>query len=312
MGINNDPMKLDDAEKQVFFKRQLEHVKRQTYDKKYRNLRAKMFVPVSTDTPSGAEFITWRSYSRVGIAKIIADYAHDFPRVDIYGEEKTSKVFSMGDRFGYSIKEIRRAQVAGLDLNTRRSNAARQGIEELQDRLAWFGDANYNIQGFINYPGITEATLTVGVGGNTWALKTPDEIVADITAIMSAVTVPTRGREVPDTIIVPRTQYNILKDTRMTDGDSTTILEYIVNTQRVDNPGFVLSAVDELHQAGAAATQKMMAYVRDPEHLVQEIPQMFEMFDADKKGMEYVVPCHAEFGGVTIFYPNSVAYMDGI
>ena len=308
-GLNDkNPMRLDADEKSVFFKRQLEYVKRNTYDIKYKNLRAKEFIPVSTEIPTGADTWTWRSYDKVGVAKIIADYAHDFPRVDVYAVENTLKIKGIGASYGYSIQEIRASQFAGNQLETRRANTARRSVEEKLDNLAWFGDANYNLQGFIGYPGVTEATVVTG----TWATATPDEIVGDVTALMNAITVPTKGKEVPDTLIMPRTQYNIIKDKRMTDGNSKTVLTYLMEVNSVNNPGFMIEAVDELEGQGAAGSQRMYAYMRDPEHLTQEIPQMFEMFDADKEGMEYVIPCHARFGGVCIYYLQAVAFMDGI
>lgn len=297
-----------DANETAFFKRQTEYIKSKTYDKKYRQLKSRMLIPVSTEAPSGSDTITWRSYSKVGLAKIIADYAHDFPRVDIYGEENTAKVYGIGASYGYSIKEIRRAQSAGNNLNTKRAEAARQSIEELMDKLAFNGDSDYNLKGFIQYPGITEATLTTGTGGNTWALKTPDEIVADLTALKLAVSAPTNGREEINQIILPRQQYELIANKRMTDGDSTTILKFFLS----NNPQISVDVLDQLDAAGDSGKDRMMGYVKDPDHLVQEIPQMFEQFDPDKEGMEYVTPCHAEFGGVSIFYTASVAYMDGI
>ena len=304
--MSGNMMRLD-ANEQAFFKRQTEYIKSKTYDKKYRNLKAKMFIPVSTEAPSGSQFITWRSFSKIGLAKIIADYANDFPRADVYGEENTAKVYGIGNSYGYSIVEIRRAQMAGVNLSTMRAEAARRGHEELHDKLALLGDSDYNIPGFIDYPGITEGTLTTGTGGNTWALKTPDEIIADFTALKLAVSVPTNGREEINQILLPRQQYELVNTKRMTDTDKT-ILAYF----RANNPGVEVDVLDQLDGAGDSGKDRMMGYVKSPDNLVQEIPQMFEQFEPDKQGMEYVTPCHSEFGCVVVYYPQSVAYIDGI
>ena len=80
-----------DATETVFFKRQLEYVKSKTYDKKYKNLKSSTLIPISTEAPSGADFIVWYSFSKAGVAKIISDYANDFPRVDVYAEENQIK-----------------------------------------------------------------------------------------------------------------------------------------------------------------------------------------------------------------------------
>jgi hypothetical protein len=265
---------------------------------------------VSTEAASGADEITWRQFTQVGLAKIVSDYANDFPRVDVYGTETSVKVKSIGDSFGYSIKEIRRSQMAGTQLDTRRANAARRAIEEKIDSIAWSGDADHGVNGFISYPGITEHTVVVGASTfKTWATKTPDEIVKDITGLINAIINTTNGREIPDTLLLPITQYNLIANTRMTDGNDKTILRYVLD----NNP--YLTAVEwltELAGAGAGATNRMMAYTRDPEHLTLEIPQPFEQFSPDKKGMEYEITCHAETAGVIVYYPLSVAYGDGI
>lgn len=307
--MSNNPMHLD-ANETAFFKRQTEFISGKTYDKKFENLKAKMFIPVSTEIPSGSEFWTWRSFTKQGLAKIINDYGKDFPRVDIYGNENTVKVFSMGDSYGWSVMEIRRAMKAGINLSNRKAEAAKRGIEELQEKLAWDGDANYNIQGFVNYPGINTATLgtSAGSGDDTWPNKTPDEIIADLTALQNAVSVTTKGVEEINQILLPRARYNLIKNTRMTDGNDKSILTYFLS----NNPGVSIDPLDRLSTAGAGGVMRALAYVRDPDHLVQQIPTMFEQFEADKQGMEYVVPCHSEFAGVTVFYPLSVAKMDGI
>jgi hypothetical protein len=210
----------------------------------------------------------------------------------------------MGDSYGYNLKEIRRAQMAGNQLNTRKANTAKRAMEELQDKLAWYGDVNFNIQGFFNYPGITELTLV----GGAWSTKTPDEIIIDLSALIDGVSVPTYGREEATQIILPRVQYNLIKNTRMTDGDSTTVLNFFKN----NNPGVSIDIIDELVGVGEGGTDRAMAYVKDPEHLTMELPQPFEQLEANLKGMEYIIPCHAEYGGVIIYYPQSVAYVDGI
>lgn len=298
-----------DASETAFFKRQLEYVKSKTYDVKYRNLKAMELIPVSTEAPAGADYIIWYSYGKGGTAKIISDYAHDFPRVDVYATEEQSKIYSMGDSYGYSIKEVRRASMAGVPLDTRRANTARRAMDELQDRLAWYGDANFNIQGFFDYPGISEYTVPNGAGGDTeWTTKTADEINADLVGIMDAVSVPTNGREQVDTILLPRARFNLLKNTRMGSASDKTIMVYFLE----NNPGVTIEVLDELTGQGATGSERMYAYVKDAEHLTMEIPQPFEQLEPDKKGMSWEVPCHAEFGGVIVYYPQSIAFGDNI
>lgn len=310
MPNRKDPYRMDAGES-AFFKRQLEYVKSQTYDVKYKDLKAMQILPVSTEAPNGADTITYRSFTKIGVAKIIADYAHDFPRVDVYGEELTAHIRGIGDSYGYSIKEVRRSQMAGTNLNQRRAEAARRANDELVDNIAWNGDAEYKLQGFLDYPGITEYTVpNDGVAiSQLWSTKTPDQIVRDVTGLISAIMVPTKGREIPDSLLLPLSNYLIVANVRMTDGNETTILQYILK----NNPFIkTIAWLNELEEAGAGDTKRMMAYVKNPKNLTLEIPQPFEQFAPQQKGMEFEIPCHSETGGVIVYYPLSVAYGDGI
>jgi hypothetical protein len=299
-----------DAGETAFFKRQLEHVKTKTYDVKYKNLKATTLIPVSMEANPGDDYIVWYSFSKAGQAKIISDYAHDFPRVDVYATENQSRIRSIGDSYGYSIKEIRRAAKAGNQLNTRRASTARRAIEEKIDDIAWNGDTSHALQGLINYPGITEYTVPNDGTSTTktWSTKTAAQIIRDLTGLMNAVSVPTYGREEIDTILLPREQYNLIKNMQMNTYNDKTILQFFLT----NNPGVTVEILDELNGAGASATDRMMAYVRDPEHLTLEIPQPFEQLEADKKGMEYEIPCHAECGGVIVYYTAAIVFGDGI
>lgn len=310
VNANPDPTRLD-ADETAFFKRQLEHVKSGSYDVKYKELMAKKLFPVDTSAPSGAKTITYRTFTKVGMAKIISDYANDFPRVDIYGEERMARCRGIGDSYGYSIEEIREAQLANMNLNQRRADAAREAIEQKVDSIGWNGDDDYNLQGFIGYTGVTEYTIpSDGTGiSKLWSTKTPDQIVRDVTGLISAIIVTTNGREKPDTLLCPTAAYLILANTRMTDGDSKTILTFI----KENNPFIsTIEMVNELTGAGAGSTNRLYAYTKSPKHITFEIPQSFEQFNAQQKGMEFVVPCHEKTGGIIIYYPLSVAFGDGI
>ena len=113
-----------DANESMFFARQLESIKAQTYDVKRANLNALQLMPVSTDVPEGATTITYRQYDTVGMAKVIANYANDLPRADVTGKEFTSNIRSIGNAFGYNTQEIRSAIFAGVNLPARKAMAA--------------------------------------------------------------------------------------------------------------------------------------------------------------------------------------------
>ena len=302
-------MRLDGME-QVFFDEQLALIKARTYDVRHKALKALTLLPVSTEQDPGAEHIIWRSFDQVGIAKLVSDYANDYPRVDIGGEEHTSPIKEIGASYGYSIKEIRRAQKAGISLDAKKAEACRRAIDEKQDSIAWKGDAKGKLPGFFNHPGITEYVAPNGAGGSkTWASKTADEIVADFAAIISTAPESTNGIEQPDTVIMSLSLYNKLQNTPYGSNRDKTILGFI----RENYPQITrIDWVQDLVGAGAGNTSRVMAYARDPMKVEVQIPQRFEQMPPQLTGKAYDIICSQSTGGTLVYYPQSVVFCDGL
>ena len=287
---SNDPTRLDSNES-VFFNRELAFVKSRSYDAKYAELKGLMLIPISTEAGAGVNEIIYHQYRGVGFAKVIADYAKDFPRVDIYGEEKSVKVKGIGDSYGYSIKEIRASQRAGKNLDQRRAITARRAHDEAMNKMALKSDAVNGTFGLLDFPGITEVTLTSdGTGSSkTWASKTADQIVRDINNMVNAVMEPTSAREVPDTLLLPIAQYNDIATRRIGEAGEKTLMKYIL-----ENSPYIkrIEWLAELKGFGAGDTNRAMVGRFDEEHITLEIPQPFEQFEAQQEGMEFTIPCH--------------------
>jgi len=308
-GTQNNPLRLDRGES-VFFAREVEHIKHRTYDMKLRDLKAFELIPVSYDAGPGVTEITFRRYASVGFAKVIADYAKDFPRVDVHGVEETVRVKSIGVSYGYNLKEIRMSARTGKALEQRRATTARRAHMEMANKLALISNAATGTRGLIDYPGITETTIPAdGAGGSTsWATKTDDQIARDIDILFDAVILPTYNRENPDTLLLPLESYRILANKRLS-GTDTTLLKFIQ-----DNKPWI-RRIDWLHElsgAGEGKTNRAMVGVFNEEHLTFEIPTPFEQFDPQQDGMEFTIACHSECAGTIIYYPMAFAYADGI
>lgn len=300
-----------DANESAFFARQLEYVKAKTYDVMYPELKARKILPVSFEAGPGAKTITYRQYDQVGVAKIIVSYAKDLPRADVKAKEFVGQVRSLGMSYGWDIMEIRHAAFAGVPLEQRRANAAKRGILQQENTIAMLGDATSGLNGFLNNANMTQVTLPAdGTGATTtFSTKTADLIVRDLNSIANKPIAVSKGVESPDTLLLPITQYTYIASTPRSTTSDTTILNFFLQ----NNP-FVKSVdwLNELAAAGAGATDRAIAYRRDPDKLTLEVPQDFEQFPVQQRGLEYIVPCHSRCGGVLIYYPLSIAYADGI
>ena len=299
-----------DSNESIFFLRELEYVKAKSYDTKQKYLKATNLIPVDISGNPGAKTITYKKYTKIGIAKIINDYADDSPRVDVYGEETTIKVYRIGDSYGYDRDEIRASMIAGKSLDQKRANAAKRASDEKINSIALSGESAYGINGLINYPGISEySTPNGGAGTPQFSTKTPDEIIDDLNGIVTVVINSTNGVEMPDTLLLPINQWRLISTKRMTGNSDETILSFFLKTNGIIKN---VEWLTELSGAGASSSDRMLVYPKDPDHLTLDIPLPYTTLPPQQRGYGFLVLTETKTAGVIIYYPLSVAFADHI
>lgn len=311
-----------DAGESIFFTRQLETIRAGDYNVLYPENKLYNMLPKGSDGDELTEDITHRIFDRVGIAKMGGgDYAEDFPAVDIYGKEETVHVKNCQDSYHYTNTEIKRAAKVGIALDSRRALAARQMIDNQLETVSKTGDTNTNLKGLFNQTGVTEyvvpkgATAVIGVYYTDWTHKTADEILADMNGVLSAVQEGTNGVESPDHLALSLGRYNLIKNKRISTGDSDgkTVLTYF----KEQNPDVMLDWIAGLDTAAVTnaaydGNQLMVAWKNSADKLVMDLPVPFDQMETMRDGLVYIVPCRARTAGVTVFYPKSICYAKGI
>lgn len=309
-----------DAELSAFITRELEAVIAGAYWKKYPQLKARMLVPPEPGIPAGAETVKYNVYDRFGVAKLIASYADDLPRVDIVKDEVRSPIRSFGDAYGYNVDELLAAALAsqypnggiGQPLDQAKANAARMAFEEKIDRVLANGDSAAGLVGLLNITNALSYAIANGAanaapGWTTGAGKTPLEILKDLHGLFEYVVDQTNGVHRPTRFVLPELKYGIIATTPLQAGSDTTILEFFLrNHQGVDvQPWYKLKG------AGAGGLDRIIAYTPDPELLSAVVNQEFTQYPPQARNLELVVPCKGKCGGVICKFPLSVAYADG-
>lgn len=313
-------MNFDDAEAaSVFFARELDFVKSQSYDVEYPEFTALSLFPMSSEVDPGAETVTYYSYDKTGLAKIISNYATDLPRADVKGKPTTAIIKSLGDSYGYSIQEMRASRMAGKSLDTRKAESARYQIDYLNNKIAWNGDAETGLKGVLSTDNdVPRYTVANGAKGTTsWADKTEDEILADITGMLKQMATVTKKVEKPDTLALASDAYIEIQNKRI-EGTATTVLKYIQDNipdikQIVSCPELDADSV-ETNPYAAASDGKAVAllFKNDSRKLSIENPLPFMQYPIQTQGLEVVVPCEARTAGAMIYYPMSLLIAVGV
>ena len=306
---------LDDNES-MFFQRELEYLKPKIYEIQFPKLKATSLIPVSTEAGPGAESIVYQVYEELGLAQIIASYADDLPRADVKGKEYSSIIKTIGDSYGWNLQEIKAAMHAGKPLQMKRAAAARRAFDTLVDNIAWFGDQENNLAGFLTNENIPASLADTGDSGKTtWEDKTADEILDDLNGMVQDIIDLTNEVEAPDTILLPVAQYGLISTKPRSSTSDTTILEFFLkNSAYIDTvvPLNKLKNISPAIVGGGDSSDIAVAYQKDPDCLSLELPMPFTQEAAQARNLELVVPCWGRIGGVIIYRPLSMKILEGI
>lgn len=301
--------RLDASDTAVLF-RKLEHVKSRTYDVVYPELKARSFIPVESDADPAAQTIVYQQWDAYGMAKVVSNYGTDFPRVDVVAKEFRTPVKSVGASYGYSVMDLRASRLAGgPSLDSARAAMAKRAIETKLDYIAAYGDPT-GLGGLLVNANVPE---TAAVNG-TWisSNRTAVQMLEDLHAWVAASVLAGKDVYMPDTVVLPTAEYIRVSQKFMDNTNQKTVLRAFLD----ENPWIrnvdYWSRNDAVPVVGSSARKLVLIYTRNAEVLTLEMPQEFEQFPPQPKGMEFEVYCHARTGGVVIRYPIAVRYGTGI
>ena len=299
-----------DESASVFLARQLTHIRSQVLTVKKAPLNAFQVFPVQTDIPAGAETAVQYIYDAVGMAEIISNYADDLHRVDVIAKEQAVQVFALGDAYGYNYREVKNAMFAGVNLSAMKAQQARRGIDVKLNQIAWKGDADHNITGFLNNSNISTIALAAdGTGSKTTlSTKTTDQMIRDMNNIIDAIPTATNEVEQANTVLMAPAVYRTLSETRIPDGEGQTVLGFLQAVHPEINRWM---KVGELKGAGTDGTDMVVAGYFDPMYVRFEIPTRFDQLPVQYRNLEYVVDCVSEAVGVTVTMPMAFVKAQG-
>lgn len=319
-------LRFDSAEDaSVFFARELDYIKSQSYDVEYPELTALKLFPISSEVNPGAESVTYYSYDKTGLAKIISNYATDLPRVDAKGKPSTASIKSVGDSYGYSVQEMRASRMAGKSLDVRKAETARYQIDYLLNKIAWAGDADTGLVGVLSagndIPLYTiPANGSYVEGGTTktstkWEHKTAQQILDDINGMQKYVAKITKNVERPDTLVLPSDVYIDIA-TRQIQNTGYTVLKFILENapylKKIESASELQADATDINPYGANGQNVALLFTNSPKKLTIEHPMPFFQHPVQPRGLELEVPCEARTAGAMIYYPLSALIAVGV
>ena len=291
----------------LFLERQLEYIRPQVFEVEYADIKYATILPVTSEAGPGAQTFTYRIMDATGDFKLISDAADDLPRADVSQTEKSINIRSFGGSFGYTVQELRAAQMANMALEQRRAAAVRRAYEEKVEEIAMFGESSVGLVGFFNNPTVDVVSADKWFTGATATGTTAQDMLDLLNEGVTAIINGSNMKEQPDTILMAWEDYNRISITRNSDSSDMTVMEYFLRT----NP-FIrnIEPINELDSDKSSLSKnRMVIYRRAPGKVHLHIPQPRELFPPQQRGLEFIVPAHARVGGVSLYYPKSVIYI---
>jgi len=290
----------------LFLERQLEYIRPQVFEIQYADIKYSTILPVTSEAGTGAQTFTYRIMDSTGEFRLLADAASDLPRADISQVEKSINIRSFGGSFCYTVQELRAAQMANIALEQRRAAAVRRAYEEKVESVALFGESTVGLAGFFNNSSVD---IVAADKWFTTSSITAQEMNELLNYGVSAIINGSKMKEQPDTILLGYEDYNKVSTTRNSDSSDVTVLEYFLRTNPYIRNVEPINQLTKGNNGGKLNTSRMVVYKRDPEKVQLHIPQPLELFPAQQRGLEFIVPAHARVGGVALYYPKSVIYV---
>lgn len=298
-----------DANESMIFALQLQYLRNQVIERPYPLLKAKNLLPMQSEAPAGAEEYAYIIADRVGMFRLISNYADDLPLTDAIGKKFVVNIRSYGGAVLYSIFDQRKAAMSGMPLVQRKMDANRQAAEEKFDQIAWIGDVSAGLYGLTNHPNVTKAAAVNGASASPlWANKTAQEIYNDLVyAIVQQIT-DTKGVESPDTILLTAARLERARNVFFTDNTGDSALKRFQEAY----PGVKIETVEAMATAGVGGTQALVAYRKDSQKLGVETPAPYTVLPPEPRNLAVIVNAFLTTAGTIIFFPLSVTVVYGI
>ena len=300
-----------------FLVSQTSHIETSVYEIQYPDVQYPALVPVDTSANEWAKSVTYYSVDKVGKAGWFHHYGKDVHVADVE-RNKYEVAIEMADiGYRYTLEELGVAMmVPGTNLTNERAAAARRAYEEFVDNIAFRGDATKNLNGLLNYPGITIVNAAEVNGGDTdWDDKDADEILKDINDALTGVYIGSLTVELADTILLPIAALTLLASKRVGDTNETVLSFLLRNNVYTFQSGrpLTIRGVRGLETAGVGGVGRMVVYRRDPSVVKFHLPMPHRFLPIWQTApLVFDIPGIFRLGGVEIRRPGAVRYVDGI
>lgn len=300
----------------AFLTPQLYRIETEVYTTRYPNFDISRFMSVDSSGDMWDVGTLVYSQEDVGQAEFLAAGAFDMPYASNKMAQGTKPFYLAGIGYEWNTQEMQRAAKLGRALSSDKARAAKLAADRFIYGIAMNGQtpagtAEKGWTGFVNNASAPSAQVAADGTSSSrlWSAKTPDLILRDINAALTAVETGTSETHVANTLVLPTSAYRHIASTRVTE-TGTTILQFL-QANNSAGEGLTILKSRALETAGTGSTTRMVAYDRDPAVVKFHLPGPHTFLPPfQKAAMVYEVAGIMNVGGVEVRLPKAIVYRD--
>lgn len=328
--MRNNQM-ITDAQGLNFLRQQTHVLSARSFNVEYDLIDYASLVPVNTDYPEWASGVDYQIGDLAGAAQWQSGWAKDVPLADVKLVSVSADFAMYAVGYRYNVEEVGKAMFAGYPLTARKAVAARQAADIFAAETAMYGGGHPGWTGLINMAGVTPAlspdtgtgSARNWVGNDGVGLKTPEEIVAELNALIMG---PPSSTGVltallADTVLLPPLAYQHIATTPfgVTSPNDTILTWFLKNNVYTTRTGRPLT-VRDLPALATAATNatvtgqgRGIGYRNSRDSIEFPMPMPYRFLDVHQYGpLQWEIPGIGRVGQLTLIRDGGVRYLDGI
>jgi hypothetical protein len=221
----------------------------------------------------------------------------------------------------YTILELESAAKLGRPVDAQKYEALQLKHQMDIDEQVYIGDISQGTKGLINNALVTPVNFPNGAGASPkWALKTPDEILADVNTMITSTWAKSAWAVMPNRVLLPPAQFGYISTQKVSNAGNISILKYILDNNILKSSGqgeLTIVPVKWCIGSGTGGTvgtpgtdragiyTKEKQRVRYPMTLLQRTPIQYDSIY--HKTTYFCRLCVTE-----VVYPECIGYYDGL
>lgn len=237
------------------------------------------------------------------------------PGVSIDGTRLANLLRLLAREISFTSVELERSQLLGMPIDAQKTDALNTLYQMNTDQMVYIGAAEVGAVGLVNNPAVTSGNVVNGVSGSPlWVNKTPDEILADVNALLESAWQAAAFAVCPAELRLPPYQYALICSQKVSSAGNVSILKFLEENSialKVNGKPLNVQPVKWLTGRGAGGADRMVVYTNE-ENRVRFPMVPIRRETAYYQGIRFTAPYLWAFGVMEFVYPETVQYADGI